>query len=137
MKRPTVSVGVANYNHGHYLDGALRAILEQSVAPDEVIVLDDCSTDNSVQVIEKFASTHPTVKFVRNEQNRGVVWVANRLLSLASCDYFYCAAADDLVSPNFLEHSMRMLTAYPQAAFCSTISRVLDARTGRYLYWLP
>ena len=53
MKRPTLSIVVPNYNHGHYLPECLDSILSQSWPPDELIVIDEASTDNSVAVIER------------------------------------------------------------------------------------
>ena len=62
----TLSVVMCNYNHGHYIQEALQAILSQSFPPLEVIVIDDGSTDNSVQIIGGIAEKNPTVKFYRN-----------------------------------------------------------------------
>ena len=70
---PTLSVVVPNYNHAKYLPACLTAILRESVQPLEVLVLDDVSTDNSVEVIRSFAARHPLVRLIQNEQNLGVM----------------------------------------------------------------
>jgi glycosyltransferase involved in cell wall biosynthesis len=64
---PTLSVVVPNYNHGKYLEFSLPALLRQSVQPLEIIVLDDVSTDNSVEVIRRFAAQSPLIRLVQNE----------------------------------------------------------------------
>jgi glycosyltransferase involved in cell wall biosynthesis len=63
----------------------------------EVIVIDDASTDNSVEVIEGFARKDPIIRLYRNEQNQGVNQTVNRGLSLAAGEYIIFSAADDRV----------------------------------------
>ena len=119
----SLSVIMCNYNHAHYIGEALQAILDQTFRPIEVIVIDDGSTDNSVEVIEQFAQRDSIIRFFRNDKNRGVVFTANRALQIASGDYVYYASADDKVLPGLFEKSMNLLMQYPQAGICS--SRVL------------
>ena len=143
----TLSVIMANYNHAHFVGGALRAILSQSRQPNEVIVVDDGSTDDSVEVISGFERTHANVRLYRNDANRGVVFTANRALSLASGDYVYAAAADDRIGPRFVERSMAMLEAHPQAALCCSdpasfdhtgvVSRNANGWSDRACYFTP
>ena len=125
MKKGTLSVVISNYNHAHYLPESLQAILSQSYRPLEVIVIDDASTDNSVDVIESFARKDPIVHLYRNEQNRGVFFSANRGLNLAAGEYIYWAAADDRVCPGFFEKSMDILAQYPQAGLCSSLFKLI------------
>lgn len=120
-----LSVVVCNYNHAHYLKEALQAILNQSYRPLEVIVIDDGSTDNSVEVIEGFARKDPIVHLYHNGQNQGVWFSANRALSLATGEYIYFAAADDRVCPGFFEKSMELLAQYPQAGLCSALLQLI------------
>lgn len=130
LEQPTLSVVMPNYNHARFLPEALRAILAQSYRPLEVIVIDDGSTDNSVEVIEDFAHEDPLVRLYRNDQNRGPLFSGNRGLEMASGEYVYGAAADDKVLPGFFEKSMSLLARYPQAGLCSTLSRLID-ETGK------
>jgi len=125
LKKGTLSVVVCNYNHAHYLPESLHAILDQSYRPLEVIVIDDGSTDNSIEVIEEFARKDPIVHLYRNEQNQGVLLSANRGLNLAVGEYIHWGAADDRICPGFFEKSMELLAQYPQAGLCSAWSRLL------------
>ena len=113
---------MANYNHSRFLKYSVSAVLEQSYQPMEFIILDDCSTDDSMQVLEEFAKNYPIVKIVHNNKNRGAVYSVNRLLEMSKGDYIYGAAADDLILPGFLEKTMAMLQKHPEAALCSTLS---------------
>jgi glycosyltransferase involved in cell wall biosynthesis len=130
MMNITLSVIISNYNHAHYIGEALEAILNQSFRPQEVIVVDDGSTDNSVEVIKAFAHEYPIVRLYRNDQNRGVVFSFNRGLEIASGEYVYGAAADDKVLPGLFEKSMKLLARYPQAGLCCSDPVWFDGRTG-------
>ena len=110
-----------NYNHGGLLANAVVAILGQSLCPSEVIIVDDGSTDNSIAVIEEIAAHHPCVRLVRNSENCGVVYSANRGAREATGDFLYFAAADDTVYPGFFLESISLLARWPQAGLCSTM----------------
>ncbi len=118
---PRLSVIVPNYNHAAHLPVALKAILGQSVAPLEVIVVDDGSTDNSWEVLTEFARQHPTLQIHRNEKNQGIVYTLNRAIRLARGDYVFPTAADDQILPGLLEQSLKVLAKHPQAALSCTI----------------
>ena len=140
-----LSVLLPNYNHAKYIGEAIEAILSQSYKPMELIIIDDASTDNSVEVIQKFTK-NKVIRFIRNERNIGVMGTINKFLNLSRGDYVYVGAADDRVLPGFFEKSMRMLTKYPNAGLCCAdaagisnegiIKRTIDiAHCSRY--YLP
>lgn len=126
MGRPILSVLMPNYNHSKYIGEALKAILSQSYRPDEIIIIDDASTDNSVEIIHEYVEQNPIVSLIVNEKNIGVVHNLNKLLELAKGDYVYFAAADDKILPGFFERSMNLLLEYPQAGLCSTLSLIIN-----------
>ncbi|AZO16022.1 glycosyltransferase [Mesorhizobium sp. M2A.F.Ca.ET.043.05.1.1] len=101
---PMVSVVVPNYNYGRYLDARLSSIVGQTVRPYELIVLDDASTDDSVETIERFlAPCDIPSKLIKNDRNSGSVfrqWM--RGVEAARGDYVWIAEADDLAAPDFL-----------------------------------
>lgn len=117
---PTLSVVVPTYNASRYLEQVLQAIVDQSFQPLEVIVIDDGSTDNSVEVMERVCRRASIVKLLRNERNMGVVFTLHRGLQAAVGDYVYFASTSDRVLPSFFEKSMELLAHHPQAALsCS------------------
>jgi len=124
--KPTLSIMMANYNYGQYIGESLEAILTQSFSPTEVIVTDDGSTDNSVEVIRGFQKRYPNLRLLRNEKNMGVLYSINRCLSEAKGDYVYPASSDDKVLPGFFEKSMDMFMKYPQAGLCCSDLAVLN-----------
>ena len=127
---------MTNYNHSRFLKYSVNAVLEQSYQPMEFIILDDCSSDNSMDVLEEFAEKYPIVKIVRNKKNLGAVQTVNKLLRMSKGDYIYGAAADDLILPGFLEKTMAMLENHPDAALCSTLSTLIG-RNGENLGLYP
>ena len=147
MTLPSLSVIVPNFNHAHFIGEALEAILEQSLKPHELIVVDDASTDDSLEVLDALRGKNPAIRLVRNEKNLGVVESVNRQARLASGAYVYFAAADDKILPGFFERSIGLLSRHPQAGLCSTRSLLLGehgetlgpyrmpvvAKTERYL----
>ena len=130
MNLPRLSVVVPNYNHGAFLPTCLNALLNQSVPPFEVIVIDDASTDNSMAVIEEFAARHPNIRAFRNDRNRGVVYNLNLGLELARGEFVFFPAADDEVQAGLFEKSLRLLAEHPQAALSCTVSQWHDVATG-------
>lgn len=100
-----VSVVVPNYNYARYLEARLGSITTQTVRPYELIVLDDASTDDSVEVVERvLANCEIPHKQIRNARNSGSVfrqWM--RGVEAARGDYVWIAEADDLADPEFLE----------------------------------
>jgi glycosyltransferase involved in cell wall biosynthesis len=118
MRRPTLSVVMPNYNHARYLPAVLRAHLEQTVPPVEVIVVDDASTDDSCAVVERLAATHPGLRLIRLPRNGGVNAAMNRGLREVRGDYVCFSAADDLVTSQFAARSLEVVAAYPDAGLC-------------------
>ena len=132
MSKPTLSVIIANYNHASHIGKALDAILSQSFLPAEVIVVDDGSTDNSVEVIDEFRKMYNIITLARNDKNRGVTFSNGRGLESASGDYVYFASSDDMVLPGFFEKSMELLSQYPQAGLCHTELKTLQGREYKF-----
>jgi glycosyltransferase involved in cell wall biosynthesis len=130
MSLPSLSIIIPNFNHGDCLPTAVKAILEQSSKPLEIIIIDDGSTDHSVEVIKGLASRHPVIRFYRNEKNQGVCFTVNRGIDLAKGDYLFLSGADDEVLPGFLEKSLRLLAEHPQAGLSCTIGDWREVSTG-------
>ena len=121
-KWPSLSVVMPNYNHGAYLPRSLAALLDQSAPASEVIVVDDASKDNSLEVLEGFAKRYPNLRMLRNEQNLGAVKAAQRGMAEAKGDYLFLPSADDEILPGFFEASLRLLAEHPNAASSCTVS---------------
>lgn len=103
-----VSVVLPNYNYEHYLKERMQSIINQEYPIYEIIFLDDCSSDNSIDVIKDFANTCAiTVKSISNDSNSGSVfkqWAKG--IANAGGDYIWITEADDLCERSFLYEVM-------------------------------
>lgn len=101
---PTVSVIIPNYNHAKYLEQRIDTVLNQTYQDFEIILLDDCSTDNSVEIINKYAN-HPKVsKVILNDKNSGNTFKQwERGINASVGKYIWIAESDDYADVTFLE----------------------------------
>ncbi len=111
----TLTAILCNYNHGKLIGRAIEAMLTQSRLPDELIIVDDGSTDDSCAVIDDWAAKSPVIRFLRNERNLGFHASSARALSAATGDYVYNGAADDYVLPDFFQRVCDLLEESPAA----------------------
>ena len=101
---PKVSVIVPNYNHERYLEKRLDSIFNQTFQDFEVILLDDCSTDNSVGILAEYAKLQKVSHFVINEINSGSPFKQwKKGIDLAQGEYIWIAESDDWADDRFLE----------------------------------
>jgi glycosyltransferase involved in cell wall biosynthesis len=112
----TVAVVLCNYNHARYLPDSLGHIYGQTRPADQILVIDDGSTDDSWDVIQKFARDHSNLQAHANERNLGLQASIAKALKLVRCDYLVWAGADDRLLPPFLERNMAVLARHPSAA---------------------
>jgi glycosyltransferase involved in cell wall biosynthesis len=119
--RPAVSVIVPTYNHESFVRDRLDSILRQTIADIEIIVLDDCSSDGTVQVVNEYLND-PRVRLITNERNSGGPFAQwQKGVALAASPLVWIAEGDDCCATNFLEN---LLPAFDDSsvnlAFCKT-----------------
>lgn len=117
-----VSVVVASYNHATYLPRRMQSLVEQTYANIEILVIDDCSPDNSVEILQSYAE-NPQVKLILREENGGWITVSNQGVELSRGEYILFANCDDECAPQLVEQLVANLEANPSAglAFCRSI----------------
>ncbi|MEI6096676.1 MAG: glycosyltransferase, partial [Gammaproteobacteria bacterium] len=113
-KEPLVSVIVPNYNHAPFLTDRLKSIAQQTYHNIEIIVLDDCSSDSSREIIGKFLTQESRASAFFNEQNSGSPFLQwQKGIILASGKYIWIAESDDLADSNFLSKLVAPLESDP------------------------
>jgi glycosyltransferase involved in cell wall biosynthesis len=134
----TVSVVVPCYNYGRYLEACVQSVLTETRLDVEVLVIDDCSSDETPQVGARVARD-PRVTFRRHERNIGHIATYNEGLTWASGDYTALLSADDLLTPGALFRAVTILDATPSAGMA--YGRVLrfhtDPPTAHGSEWRP
>jgi glycosyltransferase involved in cell wall biosynthesis len=116
----SISAIITNYNHGKYIGEALESIVSQSFLPLEILVIDDASTDNSIEIIKQFQRRCPIIELYQNKNNCGIFANVEKLISLTRGDFIAGLAADDKWLPGYLEKSVTILNQHPNAGLCCT-----------------
>ena len=116
-----ISVVMPLYNKETEVERALRSVLEQSLAPGEIIVVDDGSTDGSRAIVERIIAEHPEVEIrLIAQPNGGVSAARNRGIAEAKGDYIALLDADDMWLTGYIAEVCRLMEYYPETDVYST-----------------
>ena len=123
---PKVSVIVPNYNHAPYLKERIDSILNQTYQDFELILLDDCSTDNSRDILLSYKDNPHVTQIVFNETNSGSPFAQwNKGIELAKGEWIWIAESDDWADLDFLEVMMREVAQYPSVGLAYAKARYM------------
>lgn len=113
------SIIITNYNMSKYIGACLRSCLNQSLTKEqyEVIVVDDASTDNSIEVIDNYIDCSGNIKLIVLEENMGVSYASNIGIRKAKAPYTIRVDADDYINENMLLFFTEILNWNPDIAF--------------------
>lgn len=122
-----ISVIVPNYNHAPYLKQRIDSILNQTYQDFELILLDDCSTDNSREILTEY-STHPKVSHCMfNDENSGSTFKQwDKGIELAKGEYIWIAESDDVAELGFLFTIEKAVSCQPTAGLFFTSSQLIN-----------
>lgn len=107
---PLVTIVCLCYNHELYLEKALNSVIKQDYNNIEIIIIDDFSSDNSVQKIQAWRSQHSNTSFIKNEQNLGNTTSFNQALQIAKGEFIMDFATDDMLLPNAISCLVKTIT---------------------------
>jgi glycosyltransferase involved in cell wall biosynthesis len=130
VRVPRVSVLLPVYNGGTFLPEALDSVLAQTLGEFELIIVDDGSTDNSAEVVERYDD--PRLILLR-ERHRGLVGALNRGLEFARGEYIARMDADDVAQPQVLERLVAALDVDPEAVLAAGGSTQIGGSDGEVL----
>lgn len=111
--RSTVNVIIPCYNYGRYLDGCVRSIFRATRLDVTVIIIDDCSKDETTQVIEGLSQEFDNVRVVRHDINQGHISTYNHGLSLVDAEFVHLISADDQLTPYALDRAVSIMEKHP------------------------
>ena len=127
MSNPKISVCIPSYNCAPFLADAIDSVLAQSYSDFELLIIDDCSTDSSAEIIAGYAERDPRIVFLRNESNLGMVANWNRCIELARGEYIHYLFADDLfASPECLDKMLRVIESDPAISLVVSARNIID-----------
>ena len=129
-RSPKVSVVVPTYNYARFLDEAIPSVLNQTFTDFELIIVDNCSTDNTDAVVKKYLSDS-RVSFYKNETNLGLVGNWNKCLEYATGEYIKFLCADDKFHPQILERFVRIMEQHPTIAIVTNYSDIFGEKIGK------
>lgn len=112
--KPTISVIIPVYNSGIYLEEALNSVFNQTLQPLEIIAINDGSTDNSLEILQKFSSKLVIV----SRENKGLSTTLNEAIRLAKGSLLTFLDADDLWTPDKLATQLDFMIKNPEMEAC-------------------
>ena len=123
---PRFSVIMPLYNKERYVKKAIESVIAQTYRDFELIIIDDGSTDNSLEVVRGLKIEDRRLKIL-TQSNSGVAVARNNGVAASEGEYMCFLDADDWWEANFLEEMDRLITEYPEAGLCAT----------NYIYYKP
>lgn len=122
----SISVCIPTYNQGRYLAQCINSVLGQSLLPDEIIVSNDCSTDDTRTVLEELTQAHPRLRVIHQPHNLGMVANTNHCLREARTDIVVKLDSDDCLLPTYVEQLAGLLRQHPGAGYAHAAVREMD-----------
>lgn len=118
-KQPLITVVMPNYNGQRFVEQAIDSVLAQTYTNFELIVVDDCSTDASLQLVEKKAAGDSRIRVIAMDHNSGVANVRNTGIREAKGEYIALLDNDDLWTPDKLERQLAIAEKGAEIVYCS------------------
>lgn len=121
---PKVSVLIPAYNHERYISDTINSVLDQTFTDFELLIYDDCSTDNTAEIIKSFSDKRITAIFP--DKNSGTVAALNHLLKMAKGEYIAVLGSDDMWTPEKLQLQLEVMENNPSMAACFSNAEIID-----------
>ncbi len=114
-----ITFGLPCYNVSRYVEKTLESIYAQNISVDfEVVFVDDCSTDNTYEILKSLEKKYKEVSVYKNEKNQGVSQTRNRIIELAKGEYIWFVDPDDLLFFNVSNHLINLCDKYDADYIC-------------------
>lgn len=134
---PVISVVMPAYNSSNTIEASVKSVLGQSFTDFELIIVNDCSKDNTLDVIESLAESDSRIKVIANAQNRGVAFSRNAAVSAASGEWIAFLDSDDIWREDKLEKQLALTKENSEAVLIGTASGFMDWEGNPYSYIMP
>ncbi|SIO49073.1 glycosyltransferase family 2 protein [Chitinophaga niabensis] len=122
---PLVTVFMAVYNGGNYISAAIQSVLAQSFSDFELLIINDGSTDLSMQIVESFQD--PRIRVLHNPRNMGLFETRNRGIREARGTYFATLDCDDIAFPDRLAYQLEQIRQNPAVAVSGSRAKLINS----------
>lgn len=130
---PRIGIGIPCYNYGHLLVETIEGVLNQSFSDFEIVIADNCSTDDTAEIACRYAAQDSRIRYVCNDSNLGYIGNVNRLLEELTAPLITILAADDCyLETSFLDEAVHQFDQSPDLAMFHTAYMNVDD-TGKHL----
>jgi glycosyltransferase involved in cell wall biosynthesis len=128
---PLVSIGLPVYNGKHYISATLKSLVEQSYENIEIIISDNASTDNSLELCHRYAKKAKRINIFEQRKDFGAAYNYNYVFRKSRGQYFKWAAHDDLCAPDLIEKCVSVLEENMDSVLCYTNMVNIDDRGSK------
>ncbi len=109
----TVSIILTSYNYGKYLKDTITSVVAQTYRDWELVIIDDCSDDNSFDIIMEFANSDSRIRVIKNHINQGLAKSLQTALLAVAGEWVVFLESDDLLKGDYLEKKLKVAEEYP------------------------
>ena len=131
---PLVSVIIPCYNTEKYVESAVRSIMSQTYKNLEIIITDDCSTDNTFTILQRLVAEDSRIKLYKNEINLKIVKTLNNMILQANGKYIARMDADDISLPKRIENQVDFLEKHRDYGFCGTNAFYINEKGKKFRF---
>lgn len=127
-REPLISVIIPCYNCERYVKQAINSIIEQSYRNLEIIIIDDCSTDQTSKIIEDISRSDDRIIFYKHSTNMKLIDTLNEMIDIASGDYIVRMDSDDVSDKNRIKMQLNYMLEHEECSLCGTQAKLIDSK---------
>ena len=116
----TISALICNFNHAKHIASSIEAVIAQTRTPDELLIMDDGSTDGSFEIMKQYVDKYSWIRVFKRERNMGYISGISELTRIAKGEFIHRGTSDDYMEPYFIEKTMEMAERFPTVGVVST-----------------
>ncbi len=128
IEQPLVSVIIPCFNAEKFVEMAIRSIMNQTYKNLEILIVDDCSTDSTYEILDRLAKSDKRIVLEKNEQNLKIVTTLNKLVLKAKGKYIARMDADDISAPDRIEKQVEFMDNNYEYGICGTNAYIINSK---------
>lgn len=130
-----ISVLMTAYNSARFIGAAIQSVRLQTLSDWELIIVDDCSTDKTGEIIQRYSTKDSRIMAFTNPTNEGHTRSMNTAMKIAKGDFLACQDSDDISAPKRLEEQLECFNGLPGVGVCTTWATTINENGDRIKNW--